>query len=167
MRTSNRHKYATAHLRKRNQVGRDLENLRADFLRRQQEDNKANPKKFWNNISSIFPSKSTQSKNIWLKDQTTHKEIESEDTADFINRYFTNIGPNLAKQHNKRWEYFGETVEQSIDSFNTNLEEVNKLCKDINIMKSSGIDEISSRLCKDAFMVLGHQLVHIFNCSLS
>ena len=34
-------------------------------------------------------------------------------------------------------------------------------------MKSSGIDEISSKLCKDAFMVLGHQLVHLFNCSLN
>ena len=33
-------------------------------------------------------------------------------------------------------------------------------------MKSSGIDEISSRLCKDAFLDLEQQLVHLFNCSL-
>ena len=33
-------------------------------------------------------------------------------------------------------------------------------------MKSSGIDLLSSRLCKDAFIVLSDQLVHLFNCSL-
>ena len=34
-------------------------------------------------------------------------------------------------------------------------------------MKSSGIDELSSRLCKDAFLALEPQLVHLFNCSLT
>ena len=34
-------------------------------------------------------------------------------------------------------------------------------------MKSSGIDELSSRLCKDAFQVLGYKLVHLFNSSLA
>ena len=33
-------------------------------------------------------------------------------------------------------------------------------------MKSSGIDELSAKLCKDAFLVLGQQLVHLFNSSL-
>ena len=67
----------------------------------------------------------------------------------------------------KRWKYYGETLQDSIESFNTNLEEVNSLCKEINNMKSSGIDVLSARLCKDAFLVIGHQLVHMFNCSLS
>ena len=70
------------------------------------------------------------------------------------------------KHHNKKWEYFGVTVQDSIAEFNTNLEEVNLLCKEINTLKSSGIDELSARLCKDAFLVLGQQLVHLFNCSL-
>ena len=34
-------------------------------------------------------------------------------------------------------------------------------------MKSSGIDILSSRLCKDAFMVLGQHLVYLFNRSLA
>ena len=61
--------------RARNQVGRDLENLRADFLKRQQEENKADPKKFWKNISSIFPSKAGKVGNIWLKNQDDQKDI--------------------------------------------------------------------------------------------
>ena len=41
------------------------------------------------------------------------------------------------------------------------------LCKDINPIKSSGMELLSSKLCKDAFMVLTEQLVHLFNCSLN
>ena len=63
-------------------------------------------------------------------------------------------------------DIFGVTVENSIAEFNTNLEEVDLLCKEINPMKSSGIDELSAKLCKDAFLVLGQQLVHLFNSSL-
>ena len=34
-------------------------------------------------------------------------------------------------------------------------------------MNSSGMDEISSKICKEAFLVLGTQLVHLFNSSLA
>ena len=57
-------------------------------------------------------------------------------------------------------------MEESIGDFQTNTEEVIRLLKDINALKSSGIDKIASRLCKDAFMVLPDQLTHLFNCSL-
>ena len=153
--------------RVRNRVGRDLENLRADFLKRQQEDNKNDPKKFWKNIASIFPGKKGNTGRIWLKDSASGNDIEQANTANYINTFFTNIGPDLAKKHDKRWEYFGVTVQDNIQGFGTELAEVTALCKQINTMKSSGIDELSSRLCKDAFMVLGRQLVHLFNCSLS
>ena len=33
-------------------------------------------------------------------------------------------------------------------------------------MKASGMDLISDGVCKDAFLVLGQQLTHVFNCSL-
>ena len=59
----------------RNRVGRDLENLRADFLKNQQEANKNDPKKFWSTISSIFPGKKGKSSKIWLKDQDKKEEV--------------------------------------------------------------------------------------------
>ena len=155
--------------RARNRVGRDLENLRSDYLKRQQEINKNDPKKFWKNIAAIFPGKkgNTCTNQIWLKESVSGFDIEQPNTADYINTFFTNIGPELAKEHNHRREYFGEVLPDSIEEFTTDFDEVNALCKDINTMKSSGIDELSSRLCKDAFLVLGQHLVHLFNCSLS
>ena len=72
----------------------------------------------------------------------------------------------MAKQYNNEWRYFGETCQKSLREFTTEAEEIRTLCKDINPIKSSGMDLLSSKLCKDAFMVLTHQLTHMFNCSL-
>ena len=48
----------------RNRIGRDLENLKADFLKNQQQIHKNDPKKFWNTILSIFPSKKGKTSKI-------------------------------------------------------------------------------------------------------
>ena len=153
--------------RLRNRVGRELENLKTDFLKQRQEENMGDPKKFWKEVSKIIPGKKAASGKIWLKHETGGLQIPTPQTADFINRFFTDIGPNLAKVHKDDWSYYGDTLNISIDPFLTNKDEVLKLCKDINPMKSSGMDCLSSRICKDAFMVLGDQLVHLFNSSLS
>ena len=153
--------------RARNVVGRDLELLRADFLKQQQEEHREDPKKFWQSISKIIPNKKKGRGTVWLKDGNTGEEVPPQNVPNFINEFFTNIGPNLAKVHKEPWVYYGTTCQHEIDDITTNREEVIRLCKDINIMKSSGLDQISSRICKDSFTVLVDHLVHIFNCSLS
>ena len=150
----------------RNRVGRDLENLRADFLKGQQEINKNDPKNFWKSISSVFPGKKSKTSKIWLKHHTNDTQIEDIQAANYINTFFTNIGQNLARQFQNDWKYFGVRSLNTIDRFTTDAEEVKRLCREINPMKSSGMDELSSKLCKDAFLVLSEQLAHIFNSSL-
>ena len=54
-------------------------------------------KKFWRNIHDIWPNKKTTTPTITLFDQTTKIEIKQEDTADYINRFFTGIGPTFAQ----------------------------------------------------------------------
>ena len=153
--------------RLRNRVGRDVENLRANYLKNQQEANGADPKRFWKNVASILPGKKGKQGNIWLKSKAKGEDLNLEEAADYINTFFTNIGPDLAKKHNAVWKYYGDVVPESVEVITTNVEEVTKLCKEIEIMKSSGMDKISSRICKDAFLVLEHQLTHLFNCSLN
>ena len=150
----------------RNTVGRDIKLLRIDFLKTQQETHKADPKKFWKTLASIVPGKKKFSGDIWLKDKSTGARIEQSETAETMNSFFTNIGKELARKHTAQWSYFGETVEDSIGEMRTDTEEVRNLCKDIETLKSSGIDELSSRICKDAFLVLSDQLTFLFNCSL-
>ena len=73
----------------------------------------------------------------------------------------------MAKQYNCEWKYFGETCLNSFEIFEIGADEIRALCKDINPIKSSGIDLLSSKICKDAFLILTDQLVHLFNCSLN
>ena len=42
-----------------------------------------------------------------------------------------------------------------------------KLCRDIDITKSAGLDQMSSKFLKDALIALVPQLVYMFNQSLS
>ena len=153
--------------RERNRVGREIENLRVNYLKQQQTDHKDDPKKFWKSVSTVIPNQKSNSGTIWLKETVQSADIPSNQAATYINKFFTEVGSSLARNHRSAWRYFGETIQDSIEGITTDVDEVNKLCRDINTMKSSGIDEISSRVCKDAFLVLGQQLVHLFNTSLS
>ena len=152
--------------RERNRIGRDLELLRADYLKNQQEIYKGDPKKFWRSIQSVIPSKKAKGGSIVLKDSNNGLEINADEVPGYINEFFTNIGPNLAKSHKEAWIYYGKVNQNSIGDPIVRQEEVLTLCKGINTMKSSGFDKISSRVCKDAFLVLVDKLVHLFNCSL-
>ena len=150
----------------RNSVGRDIENLRADYLKNQQEAHRDDPKKFWKNIATVIPGKKGNQGTIWLKSETG-EDIDPQETSAHINKFFTNIGPELAKKHKTEWKYYGEMIPNSVDDIRTDQVEVMNLCKQIEIMKASGMDKLSARVCKDAFLVLSDQLAFLFNRSLS
>ena len=93
-----------------------------------------------------------------------YTERESK-VADYINSFFTSIGPNLAKNHDREWEFLGNIAQDECSQFRTDFREVFNLCKNIITTKSSGISDISSKIFKDAFLVLVPQLVYMFNLS--
>ena len=101
-----------------------------------------------------------------MRDPYTGIGLKEEEIPAHINQFFTDIGPNLARGNKEPWVYQGRINHQVVGDISTNREEVTKLCKEINTMKSSGFEKLSSKVCKDAFLVLIDQLVHVFNCSL-
>ena len=102
-------------------------------------------------------------KDIHLIDERDGTEIDKVDTARFINEYFTNIGPSLASNLNIPWTYDGENVLEQIPDIVTTSNEIEKLCRDIQIYKSSSVPHLSTKLLKDAFCILTHQLTFILN----
>ena len=88
-----------------------------------------------------------------------------DNTAEFVNTFFANIGPNLARNFNVPWRYEGSEAEVNIESVVTNEEEVLKYCKEINVNKASCIDNVSSRIIKDAFIIQMTRLMSLINRS--
>ena len=61
----------------------------------------------------------------------------------------------------------GERVDVHCPPMSTDFEQVLKLCREIKVTKSSGLCNVASRICKDAFVVIVPQLVYLFNLSLA
>ena len=130
-------------------------------------ENQNNHKKFWRIINSILPGQTNSKKDIHLIDKSTNEPIPSDETAHFINEYFTNIGPNLATDMTIPWKPYDPRNPNNIEPFSTNTQEVQKLIHDININKSSAIEGIPTKVLKVAFQASVDKVVKIFNLSFS
>ena len=131
-----------------------LRKARADYIKENLDNNQGNSKKFCKNIQNILPNKKNKTPNTFdLFDFNNEAIIDNNKTADFINEFFVNIGPNLARGNDETWNYSGAHTDLVLDDIYTNLDEIIKLCKEININKASCIDNLSSEILRDAFFM--------------
>ena len=150
----------------RNSCIKRLRRARAEFIQGNLEENMGNSKKFWKNIQNVLPNNKNGSRVFFdLLDKDSNTPVRTEDTANFINSFFTGIGPKLARQYDTRWDYTGVNTDKTLANIRTNIDEVMKLCNDINIDKSSSILNLSSEILRDAFLALPEKLVELFNLS--
>ena len=151
----------------RNRVGRLVELARKDLFHEEERNSTGDPNRFWRNISSCLPNKTSQKSDIILTDKATDCKIDTNDAPEHINTFFANIGNNLAKNFKHDWSPSNfPNSDSEITDIHTDFEEVHTLCKEINTSKSSAIDLLSTKILKDAFLVLTLQLVYLFNLSL-
>ena len=54
-----------------------------------------------------------------------------------------------------------------MENITTNIDEIIKLCKEININKSSCVEHLSSEIMRDAFLAVPGELVDLFNLSFT
>ena len=149
----------------RNNVGKLIFQAKRNHFEEEYIASKNDPKKFWSNIFTILPKNKDKDSNINLKDEFG-KNIENENTSSFINEYFVNVGPELAKKHNSTWKFYGNENLNTIINLKLNRGKINLLIDNIDVTKSSGIDYLSSRCLKDALSILVPHLCHIFELSL-
>ena len=152
--------------RLRNTCTNRLRKARADFIKENLENNSGNSKKFWKNIQDVLPNKKGNTRGLFdLFDNITKCDIPNHETADFINEYFVNIGPKLAKNYDSEWTFCGDKAEVFLGDMKTNLDEIIKLCQEININKASCIEHLSSEILRDAFLAIPETLMELFNLS--
>ena len=151
----------------RNRVDRLVEIARINYFRDEHEASMGDPKRFWRNISTVLPNHKKHLIIDSLIDSATGDSVPQPEAANYINKFFANVGANLAKGNTEPWEFEGVINDARLSDLHTDYEQVYKLIKELDTSKSAGLDQISSKFLKDAFLVLVPQLVFMFNLSLS
>ena len=175
----------------RNVTNSNIRAAKRDFVLEQLHENENNAKKFWKTIHSVIPScKTPTSQEILLKDNG--RKINRDEVAPYINDFFINVGnskaPSPVPDNNSA------NIEDPFpvpDSNGANLNdvvpnphlmssgsfphlerfvclreaEVSRVLKDVNIYKSSGLDNLSSYIIKEAFTILLPKITKMYNLS--
>ena len=151
----------------RNQCLSKIRKAKAAFIKTELDVHKNDSKKFWQTIQKILPKSKNKNNKFNLIDQDNNIPVAENDTATYINNYFANICPKLAENFSKPWHYTGERTNLRLDDIIIGVDEVIKLSKEIDITKSSAIENVSSRIIKDAFLAIPVKVCQLFNASIA
>ena len=103
---------------------------------------------------------------INLIDRNSKLPVDNDRLPDYINEYFANIGNRLADKFSGDWHSLMETLEVELGDINFTEKDVIKMCQNIDIGKSSALDNLSSKVLKDAFLAAPQVLTHCFKKSV-
>ena len=153
--------------RLRNWSNNAVKAAKANYVKNELNINSNDSKKFWRNIKNVLPEKSSGSINIMNK--LTGEELPKSMQPQVINDFFANIGNRLDAK-------FGPVVQPNINVIPNDDElvledisqpEVVKLVNTISMYKSSGLENINSRVIKDFMLLAVREVTHLYNCIIS
>ena len=156
----------------RRSTSHQIRKAKSELVKTKLNDHKSNPRKFWEVINESFGNLKNRNdiETILLNENNT--EVALADGANYMNEYFCSIGKSKVNQTEVLNNYNLQSCAdrpKEIEEFEfieVSVKCVKKIVQDINIHKSSSILHLNSRILKEAFMILLHQLTHLFNCSL-
>lgn len=158
---------------KRAECKRRIMKDKRDFIQNYLNITKEDPRKYWQKINELFPhgkkaGKTSEPEIIILKNDE-NKEITKEDVPDFINDFFTSIGPNLSskiKIDNRTYITACKKPcgDQAMLEWTKILDiEVLKVVKDLDIHKGSNIEGLNSKLLKDCLLGSINEVTYLLN----
>ena len=156
----------------RNRTNSNIRSAKREFILNEFEENKSDHKRFWKNIRRVMPdSKGDSRQEIRLTGDDGN--VERHETAAFINDYFINVGkvpldalqPIVGEEDDDGPGTDGPS--EFLEFQRVTEREVYKFIKEINISKSSGLENISSFIIKETFKILLPKVTHLFNLSLT
>ena len=123
-------------------------------------------------LNDLLGKKSSNTKIAELKADSGVTVTEPKELADYLNKHFAAIGPNLAskipvEQANIRPEHFLSMKDTSLHLKKVESSRVLKILNGVNARKATGIDKISNRILKIAAPVIYGSLTDIFNLSIA
>ena len=149
----------------RNKCNNLVRNAKSEYIKSSLDANVANPRKYWRVLNCMLKSSTKTFLDFEFKDPITQNSVLINETPDFLNTYFANVGarkmPNAKRFVDDQLPchifYIGDVA----------TAEVKKLIADIDISKDSCIEGMNARVLKAAFSVKPKALAHLFDNSLS
>ena len=124
--------------------------------------------KFWKDIKSLIPNMKNRSVDS-IFNPVAERLCTGTEANDLMNDYFINIGNDLASNLptcNTGYDH-DDTCSTSLPVFEElTKDHLLKILKKISITKSSGLEEINTRILVDAFTSIPELLVKFYNLSL-
>ena len=147
----------------RNVVKDTIRRAKATFVQDYLQDAGISVKKFWEKINYVMPTNNKQP-TINLIDQESEQPIHNDLLPNYINDFFVEIGPKLAQNFVNDWvDEVDIETDINMNPLSVTEEMLTKIISDINVNKSSAIDNVSARVLKDALMSLLPQAFYMFN----
>ena len=132
------------------------------------EEHEKNPSKFWKELNELLGRTGKTKPELILNHHVTGEEIKGADVPEYINSFFTGIGEslfnslgnkpvvsNVNKPSSNRYKPTNDTM--------VCYSKIIKLLNDIDVHKSSGVDNISAAVMKDALLIMAPQLTSLIN----
>ena len=151
----------------KNRTKNYITRAKSNYISESLEINKQNPKTFWRTINDLLPNKKQTDSHILLKDQIDNEIISDDDVPNYINTYFTSIGPKLAENYKKPFEIIGPIGQEQFQFELLTNQQVMDEIKQINIAKPSAIYLISTKVLKDIFLYTHDKLTILFNTCIT
>ena len=152
----------------RNKVNSLISKSKGNFIKQNLNQNSRNPKKFWRIIKDLTSPKVDLTATTRYIDPVTGEYIEVGLEANFLNSYFINIVHNLNIPPNDDPILNiieADTVLCFLDDL-PHEQEIIKLVKDIDVNKSSCVNNISSKFCKEAMLAVPAKICQMIIKSL-
>ena len=148
----------------RNKCNCLIRNAKSEYIKTSLDTNVNNPRKYWKILNSMLKTNNDNITDFEFKNQTTNENVPLSNTADFLNEYFSNVGVRKTPNLNR---YPDEYIDCDTLTFgDVTILEIKKLIAEIDVMKDSCVEGVSSGILKSGFMSNPNALAYLFEQSL-
>ena len=162
----------SAYRTSRNLVNKEVRLAKKRFYQSRINEASGDQKATWKVLNDLLGKKSCVTKINELKSDCGVTITNPEDIADYMNKHFAAIGPNLASKIQVNEDNITPTefLTEKDSSFNLKKVDASSVLKSltgVKINKATGIDKISNKILKIAAPVIYKNLTDLFNLSIT
>ena len=158
-----------------NKVSTMMKSAKQPMYKTKLEEGKDNPSSIWKLFRELGAGKKSKSKENILSINVDNEFVSSDvEIANAFNKYFANVASKLKEPiHDSNFEYIKKCVDSKVDnnvSFSIpeiNITFVRKYILNLDISKSTGLDDIGPRILKRSYGIISPSITFLINKSLS